>query len=74
MDCALSNCVNCEISGPKGCDKCSSGYFWDKDLKICYDCDDNSSSTICLSCDRPDYCQQCNFGFRLGLPGTPEEG
>jgi hypothetical protein len=74
VDCALSNCVGCGVSGPQSCDRCSRGYFWDKDQKICSDCDDDPFNTICLSCDRSGYCQQCNFGFRLGLSGTGEEG
>ena len=50
-ECQVENCSDCSgSSDPNHCDECLPGFFFDEELGICGDCDNNPSITKCLKC------------------------
>lgn len=71
-DCQLENCIDCSgSSDPNSCQACKPGYFYDEELGVCGDCDNNPAVEKCLTCSGyEDQCTECAPGFRLATVGN----
>ena len=59
--CQVENCLDCSTSGdPNQCDECKPGYFYDEELGVCGDCDNNPEIVKCAKCTGYDSeCTEC---------------
>ena len=71
-DCQLENCLDCSGStDPNSCQACKPGFFYDEELGVCGDCDNNPAVEKCLTCTGyEDQCTECAPGFRLATTGS----
>jgi len=74
IDCIVEGCDDCWLSGPKYCNLCRTGTFYNPETRQCQDCDNEPDAIVCRSCHLPNVtdtiqteCLDCNDGYRLGL-------